>query len=344
MRSLEKGVRSFISQATPPFQCSNYVRLRVVEKIVELYYNLAMKNKEETPAEFVFVDPKNDVAFRKIFGDENKKEILISFLNNILEFAGTSREIIDLTIKNPYQVPKLKDLKETILDIKALDKRKIHYIIEMQVFHTTAFEKKVLYYVSKSYYQQLNRAEDYPKLNQVIFLGFLNFTLFKNNPNYATRHLILDEKTNEHHFQDFELNFVELPKFDKALEALEDIKDKWIYFVKNAGTMTMIPHQLIDPKELREAFAVANQMNWSREELEAYDERGIYIQDERGRLEYAIEEGKKIGMDEGKKIGIREGVKKERLDLAKKMKKKGEPLEKISEYTGLSKEELENLN
>jgi hypothetical protein len=119
------------------------------------------------------------VAFRKIFGDENKKEILISFLNNILEFAGSDKEIMDITIQNPYQVPKLKDLKETILDIKAVDKRNIHYIIEMQVFHTTAFEKKVLYYVGKSYYQQSHRAEDYPKLNQVIFLGFLNFKLFQ---------------------------------------------------------------------------------------------------------------------------------------------------------------------
>jgi predicted transposase/invertase (TIGR01784 family) len=220
-----------------------------------------MNDKNENAREFIFVDPKNDVAFRKIFGDENRKEILISFLNNILEFAGTNKEIIDITIKNPYQVPKLKELKETILDIKAVDKRNIHYIIEMQVFHTTAFEKKVLYYVSKSYYQQLNRAEDYPKLNQVIFLGFLNFKLFEKNPDYATRHLILDEKTNEHHFQDFELNFVELPKFTKNLEELKNIKDKWIYFVKNAGTMKMIPRELQEPKELQEAFEVAKQMH-----------------------------------------------------------------------------------
>jgi predicted transposase/invertase (TIGR01784 family) len=298
---------------------------------MELYYNFTMNDNKETSPEFIFVDPKNDVAFRKIFGDENKKEILISFLNNILEFAGTTREIIDMTIKNPYQVPKLKELKETILDIKAVDKRNINYIIEMQVFHTAAFEKKVLYYVSKAYYQQLKRAEDYPKLNQVIFLGFLNFNLFHKNPDYATRHLILDEKTNEYHFQDFELNFVELPKFNKPLEELEDIKDKWIYFVKNAGNMTMIPHELEEPKELREAFEVANQISWSKEELEAYDALGIHIQDERGRIEYALEEGKEIG------------IKEEKKEMAKKMKKKGEPLGKISEYTGLSKEEIEDL-
>jgi predicted transposase/invertase (TIGR01784 family) len=249
-----------------------------------------MNDKNENSREFIFVDPKNDVAFRKIFGDENKKEILISFLNNILEFAGSDKEIMDIDIKNPYQVPKLKDLKETILDIKAVDKRNIHYIIEMQVFHTTAFEKKVLYYVSKSYYQQLNRAEDYPKLNQVIFLGFLNFNLFQQNPDYATRHLILDKKTNEHHFKDFELNFVELPKFTKSLGELKDIKDKWIYFVKNAGDMKVIPRELQEPKELQEAFEVAKQMKWSKEELEAYDALGIFIQDERGRIEYALEE------------------------------------------------------
>jgi predicted transposase/invertase (TIGR01784 family) len=302
-----------------------------------------MNDTTNTPAELKFVDPKNDVAFRKIFGDENKKDILISFLNNILEFAGTNKEIMDITITNPYQVPKLKELKETILDIKAVDKRNIHYVIEMQMFHTTAFEKKVLYYVSKAYYQQLNRAEDYPKLNQVIFLGFLNFRLFNENPDYTTRHLILDEKTNENHFQDFELNFVELPKFIKTLKELKDIKDKWIYFVKNAGDMTMIPKELEEPKELHEAFETANQMSWSKEELDAYDARGIYIQDERGRIEYALEEGEKIGVEKGKQLGIDIGKDEKTREMAKAMKIKGYPIEEISELTKIPKEEIEKL-
>jgi len=307
-----------------------------------------MKDKKKATQEFIFVDPKNDVAFRKIFGDENRKDILISFLNNILEFAGTPKEIMDITIKNPYQVPKLKGLKETILDIKAVDKRNIHYIIEMQVFHTTAFEKKVLYYVSKCYYQQLNRSEDYPRLNQVIFLGFLNFNLFHHNPHYATRHLILDAKTNEHYFKDFEFNFVELPKFSKTLEGLKDIKDKWIYFVKNAGDMTMIPRELQEPKELREAFDAANQMSWSKEELDAYDAMGIHIQDERGRIEYALEEGKQIGIDKGKQIGLEEGEKigilKEKQAIARTMLKEGMSPETISRLTSLPGDEIANLS
>jgi predicted transposase/invertase (TIGR01784 family) len=80
-------------------------------------------------------------------------------------------------------------------------------------------------------------------------------------------------------------------------------------------------------------------MKWSKEELEAYDARGIYIQDERGRIEYALEEGKKIGIDEGEKVGYD----KKAREMAKTMKKEGEPIEKISRYTNLSKEEIEKL-
>jgi len=205
--------------------------------------------------------------------------------------------------------------------------------------------------VNYFYYQQLNRAEDYPKLNQVIILGFLNFKLFNNNPDYATRHLILDEKTNENHFQDFELNFVELPKFTKTLEELKDIKDKWIYFVKNAGNMKMIPKELEEPKELLEAFESAKQMKWSNAELEAYDARGIYIQDERGRIQYALEAGEKIGMEKGEKKGYEKGEKagidkgkdEKAGEMAKTMKIKGYPLEEISGLTQIPKEEIEKL-
>ncbi len=284
-----------------------------------------------------FVDPKNDVAFRKIFGDENKKEILISFLNNILGFAGTDKEITDITIQNPYQVPKLKGLKETILDIKAVDKRNIRYIIEMQVFHTTAFEKRVLYYVSKAYSQQLDKAENYPKLNQVIFLGFLDFELFKEVPDSATRHLILEENTNGHYFKDFELNFVELPKFTVKLEQLKDIKEKWIYFVKNAGDMTMIPKELEEPAELKEAFEVANQMSWSKEELDAYDTRGMLIQDERGRVESALAEGLKSGFEKGEKSGLMKG----KQAVARAMLKEGMDIETIARLTDLCIDEIE---
>jgi predicted transposase/invertase (TIGR01784 family) len=99
--------------------------------------------------------------------------------------------------------------------------------------------------------------------------------------------------------------------------------------------MKMIPKELEEPKELREAFESAKQMKWSKEELEAYDDRGIYIQDERGRIEYALEEGEKMGINKGRDEKTRE--------MAKAMKIKGYPLEEISELTKIPREEIERL-
>lgn len=119
-------------------------------------------------------------------------------------------------------------------------------------------------------------------------------------------------------------NFVELPKFNKSLKELSDVKEKWIYFVKNASDLTIIPKEMEEPKEIREAFEVANQLSWTKEELDAYDKKGIYIQDERGRIEYAKEEGKK----------------EKALEIAKSMLNKGISIDIIAETTGLAKEEI----
>ena len=87
-----------------------------------------------------FVDVKNDIAFRKIFGNENRNETLISFLNAVLDFHGDQR-IKQVSILNPYQLPKLKGGKVTIIDVKATDQVGRTYIIEMQVGDIDGFEK-----------------------------------------------------------------------------------------------------------------------------------------------------------------------------------------------------------
>jgi predicted transposase/invertase (TIGR01784 family) len=137
---------------------------------------------------------------------------------------------------------------------------------------------------------------------------------------------------------------VELPKFNKTLAELTDIKDKWIYFVKNAENMKMIPTELQEPKELKEAFEVANQMTWTKKELDAYDARGIYIQDERGRIDYALEEGKeigeKIGLQKGEKIGFDRGKFEEKQAIARAMLKEGMTLDVIARLTGLAIDEI----
>ena len=185
-----------------------------------------------------FADPTNDIAFKKIFGDKNQKEILISFLNAILDFKD-NKLIEDVTIVNPYQVPKIEELKETILDIKATNQAGEQFIIEMQKKDLGDFAKRSLYYTSKAYVEQLNKGNDYAKLKKVYFIGILNFKMFENK-SFISRHLILNKETHSQDLDDFEFTFLELSKFNKDLHQLETILDKWLYFLKYTKDLTLI--------------------------------------------------------------------------------------------------------
>jgi predicted transposase/invertase (TIGR01784 family) len=251
-----------------------------------------------------FVDPKNDVAFKKIFGNEAKKEILVSFLNAVLGLSG-DREIADLEILNPYQTPKIEALKETLLNVKARDKRGVTFIVEMQIEYTAGLKKRFLYYTAKEYVTQIERGEEYPHLNQIIFIGILDFNAFQGQ-SYLTRHLILNTETHEQELQDLEFNFIELPKFTKREEELETVLEKWLYFIKNASGLEMIPVNA-DFRPLRTAYEVANSFSWKREDLEVYEHRGIKIQDERGAIQHALEEGLQQGWEQDHAAGRQEG-------------------------------------
>lgn len=91
-----------------------------------------------------FVDIKNDVAFRKILGNENRKEVLISFLNAVL-LLHNNHKIVNVDILTPYQLPDIRGGKVTIVDVKAKDQNNKTYIVEMQVADVEGFDKRVLY-------------------------------------------------------------------------------------------------------------------------------------------------------------------------------------------------------
>ncbi|MBF0592232.1 MAG: Rpn family recombination-promoting nuclease/putative transposase [Nitrospirae bacterium] len=256
-----------------------------------------------------FVDIKSDIAFKKIFGNENKKEILISFLNAVLGLSG-DRLIGDISILSPYQAPKIDDLKYTVLDIRAVDKRGVTFIIEIQVQREESFAKRVLYYTSKAYVNQLGRGDDYPKLNQVIFIGIVDFDIFEGD-NYLTRHLILNTATLKHELKDFEFNFIELPKFKKGEDEVESIIEKWVHFIKNAVSLEMVP-KCADFVEIKDAYEIANESTWSKQEFEVYEYWQIRAQIDRGAAEYnakkAIENSFDKGKVEGRLEGLLEGI------------------------------------
>ena len=165
---------------------------------------------------------------------------------------------------------------------------------------------------------------------------------------------------------DIELIFIELPKFNKELNNLQNIKEKWIYFIKNAGSLEYIPKNMT--KEIQKAFDIANTACMSEEELEAQLKRKDFIYLQKSSLELAEEKGiqrgkeiglkegiqkgkelgKEEGLKEGKELGLKEGKElgsqQKAIEIARNLLKTGIDIEIISLSTGLTKEEIKKIN
>ncbi|HEY9638146.1 MAG TPA: Rpn family recombination-promoting nuclease/putative transposase [Coleofasciculaceae cyanobacterium] len=245
----------------------------------------------------VFINPKTDFAFKKIFGSTDSKDILISFLNALLYDGYPTIE--DLEIIDPYSASRVRGLKDTYLDVKAKITGNKTVIIEMQVLNVAAFEKRILYNAAKAYSTQLKSGEGYSKLNPVIALTITDFVFLENREKVIS-HFVFKEKQESFDYpeNELELLFVELPKFHKELYELETLTEKWIYFMKNTVYLETVPETMGTVPEIQKAFRIANQANLSREELEDLEKQEMFIEDQRGAIIKGIQEGRIQGQQE----------------------------------------------
>jgi predicted transposase/invertase (TIGR01784 family) len=272
-----------------------------------------------------FADPRTDFAFKKIFGNEQAKEVLISFLNAVLGLEG-KRAIAEVTILNPYQAPKISTLKHSYLDVKCRDNRGVEFVVEMQVAYTEGFEKRIQYNACKAYVGQIPTGTDYPKLNQVIAITVVDFVMFREFDHYLSCHEFRETISNSCYLDEIRHYFIELPKFNKSEAEIETTVEKWCYFLKYAGRLEMIPEKL-NQEPFRKAFEIANRANMTKEEWEAYDATSVRMQDERGIAIAARKEGEQIGEQK----------------ILRALRQKGLDLEQIADMTGLSLDEVEKL-
>ena len=165
----------------------------------------------------------------------------------------------------------------------------------------TAFNKRVAYNWAKAYANQLDKGEKYPLLNPAIAVTITDFILFKKTDDPINK-FVFQEETKKLECLDKELRliFVELPKFQKTLSELKNLTDKWIYFLKEAASLDGIPESLGEVVEIEQALNIANFINMSPEELEVVENRGIAMQDERGRIAYAEQLGVVKGETKGR--------------------------------------------
>lgn len=279
----------------------------------------------EITDKLTFVNPKNDIAFKKIFGSENHRELLLEFLNQVLQ---RENPILEVQILNPFQFPRTEGFKLTTLDIRARD-RHHEFLIEMQVEKEKWFRKRVLHYVCKAYSDQLKEGENYYGLRPVVFLGVMNFRDFEGN-HVFTRHQYTNKNTNAIEFGQIELNFIELPNFNKKESELTTLADQWLYFLRNAELLDHIPESATSPW-VREAYQSLNRHKWTQDELRAYD---YWAKKEHAR-ENSIETARLEGKAEGKAEG--------EASIVRRMLDKGNDAKAISDLTGLSLEEIEKI-
>jgi predicted transposase/invertase (TIGR01784 family) len=315
---------------------------------------------------FKFLDPKNDVAFKKIFGSEKNKDILIHFLNDILGFVG-SQAIQSVEFLSPLQDPDIAAKKQSIVDVLCRDEKGVKFIVEMQVAKSKGFEKRAQYYAAKAYAQQADKGEEYYDLREIIFIAIADCVLFPNKADYKSDHVILDKENYDHDLKDFSFTFIELPKFrKKEIAELETLLEKWCYFFKYAAeTQAADLEQLIGGDQIiKRAYEALDQFYWSENELALYEQERKRVRDEAAVLAQKIDdatekglqkglqkgreegreegrkEGHKEGREEGRKEGREEGREEEKWTVVSELLKTDLTLEQIAKATRLSLEEV----
>ncbi|MBF2026581.1 MAG: Rpn family recombination-promoting nuclease/putative transposase [Oscillatoriales cyanobacterium C42_A2020_001] len=289
----------------------------------------------------MFINPKTDFAFKKIFGSKQSKDILISFLNAILYEEKPTIE--DLEILDPYQAPRIKGIKDSFLDVKATITGNKTVIIEMQVLNVLGFEKRVLYNAVKAFSIQLDVGDDYTLLNPVIALTITDFEMFPNTSKIISRYALKEKEELTTYSNDIELVFVELPKFTKELDDLETLTDKWLYFLKFANKLKSVPPSMESVPALNHAFKVAQQSRLTRKELEILEKREMFLHDSRNAILKAEQQALERGLQQGLQQGLEQGRREQAIAIAQQLLDILDT-ETISRKTGLSIEEIQNLN
>ena len=279
-----------------------------------------------------FIDPKTDFAFKRIFGSEDSKDALISFINAALKLTG-KRKVESVEVKNPYLEKDLPVNKGSIVDIYCTDKTNTRYLVEMQVENIKGFANRLVYNLSKCYSNQLVTGDDYPQLNDVVLIAVMDFTLFKDFKNYHSL-FKLKEHELDCSLEQLRLCCLELGKFKKQEHELSGMLDKWIYFIKETDRLEVRP-KILKEKVFDEAFEKAQVMNLTPEEKDAYDAAVQEARDKRGMIAHGKETGEARGLIKGRKEG--------KVETASELLKLGVETDIICKATGLSKTEVDGL-
>ena len=278
-----------------------------------------------------YINPFTDFGFKKIFGEEASKPLLLDFLNALLPESG---KIVDLTLKNSEQLGETEEKRRAVYDIYCENEKGEKFIVELQKAKQNYFRERTIYYATFPIREQGEKGDWDFNLKAVYCIGILDF-IFDNAKSDMDKgeyeHTIkLKNQNGKTFYEKLTFIYFEMPNFKKTEEELETRLDQWLYFIKHLEDFQVIPNIIAD-EVFQRAFEKAELAKLDPKEMEEYERSLKVFRDLNGAFTTAHDDGKVEGKAEGK------------IEIASFMKAENESIEKIIKYTGLTKEEIEKL-
>ncbi|NGF55673.1 PD-(D/E)XK nuclease family transposase [Parapusillimonas sp. SGNA-6] len=288
--------------------------------------------KTTKPTIGTYIDPLTDFAFKKLFGSEPNKDLLIDFLNGV--FRGR-KHIVDLVYNKNEHPGETVNEGGAIFDLTCTGNDGEQFIIEVQRGKQGNFKQRAIFYTSRLITEQApkgKRSEWAYNVKEVYLIALLeDFSLDAGNEQEFLHDICLSNReTGKVFYEGLGYIFIELIKFVKTEAELDTDLDKWLYVLKNMSSMDKIPVYLRKPI-FEKLFNIAEYSNLTKEEKTMYDTSLKRKWDNKAVLDYAVNEAAK------------EAKQEEKMEIAREMKKDGIPVEQIAKFTKLSIAEIEKL-
>ena len=279
-----------------------------------------------------YINPHTDFGFKRLFGSECNTELLISFLSTI--FHG-KQNIQKVTYINSESRP-------GFFVVRCENDKGEKFIVEMQNVYQEFFKDRTIYYSTFPIREQAQRGGDWDfHLNPVYTIGLLNFNFADGLENAKRWHhevKLMEVDTHEVFYDKLTYIYVEIPKFDKKESELESMYDKWMYVLKNLSNLMQRPAALQE-RVFTRLFEQAEISKFDKQELKLYEDSVNAYRD----IVNAIRTAEKKKYAEGRAEGRAEGEKKAKERIASNLLALGVPIETIMQASGLSEEEIKNI-
>ena len=290
-----------------------------------------------------YVNFYTDFAFKRLFGTEPNKELLISFLNALLHGREEIREI---TYLNTEHLGTQEYDRRAVFDVYCVNEKGEHFLVEMQKGEQQFFKDRSVYYSTFAIREQAPRGEWNYGLKGIYTIGILNFCFNKKDSSYYHEVKLMDTATHEVFYDKLTFIYLEMPKFTKTEAELSTMFDKWLYAIRNLPSLLERPRALYE-KVFQRLFEAAEIAKFDRCERYEYEESLKAYRDWFSMMETAElrgeERGHAKGLKEGHAKGLEEGTHKANVATALRLRQMGLSVEDIQKATGLSEEEIREL-